>query len=330
MRFNWKRLCLLAGLIALVILLVRGCLFARGAQSAKSGEPAQRETGEERMITLYDSDMKKAGKIPLEEYLTGVVAGEMPAAFHEEALKSQAVVARTYTLRKIEEGGCPSGYDICTSSKCCQAYDTAAACRDKWGIAYDANIRKVKNAVRQTRDEALYYGGELIEALYHAASGGQTEDSENVFASARPYLRGVKSENEVGSSHLTDTRTFTRKDFVTKINKNWPKAVLKAGKLESQLEVLIRYESGRVKTVQLGAVNVSGRELRGALGLPSAWFTITLTADNVSIHTRGYGHGVGMSQTGANGMAVEGADYREILAHYYTGAIIKSAALYEA
>lgn len=162
----------------------------------------------------------------------------------------------------------------------------------------------------------------LIEALYHAASGGKTEDSENVFASAQPYLRSVNSANEVGASHMTDEERLSRKSFIKTINAVWPEAKLKDSKLEEQVEVTARFASGRVQAVRLGGASATGRELRGALELYSAWFTLDITKSEVVIKTKGYGHGVGMSQAGANGMAREGAVYEEILAHYYSGVSI--------
>ncbi|MEL7601520.1 MAG: stage II sporulation protein D [Bacillota bacterium] len=321
MHINWKRVFVLAGIAGFLILLLRGCVFAcQDQQNIGDREEVQIQTGRE--ITLYLHETGQRETLPLEQYLVGVVAAEMPASFHIEALKAQAVAARTYTLTRLN-GGCSSGCDVCSDSTCCQAYDTDEACRKKWGSNYAANIQKIREAVIETGGEALYYDGKLIEALYHAASGGMTEDSENVFASARPYLRSVDSKNEVGSSHITDEERLTRKEFVKAVNATWPKAKLSADKLEDQVEIKERFESGRVESIRLGGVTATGRELRGALELRSANFTITYTKSDVIIDTRGYGHGVGMSQAGANGMAEDGATYQEILKHYYTGVEIE-------
>ena len=310
----WKRVFLIAGLVALLILLLRGCVFACTPQE----ERVRDRPREQEYVQVYIKETGKTVSMPVETYLERVVAAEMPASFHVEALKAQAVAARTYTLKRIKDGGCSKGAQICTDSTCCQAYDSDEDCHEKWGSAYADNMKKIRTAVEETSGEVLEYDGALIEALYHAASGGQTEDSENVFASARPYLRGVESENEVGSSHLRDEERMTRKEFVSAVNKRWPKAGLKASSLEEQVEIEGRFKSGRVESVRLGKVEVTGRELRGALELRSAWFSIAFTDGDVIINTRGYGHGVGMSQSGANGMAQEGKNYREILKHYYT------------
>ena len=313
---NWKRVFSIAGLIILLILLLRGCVYACSKQpdTAEHDEP-----GAGRTVQVYVKETGKTVSMPVETYLERVVAAEMPASFHVEALKAQAVAARTYTYKRMADGGCTNGAQLCTDSTCCQAYDSDEDCRKKWGSAYESNMKKIHTAVIETHGEVMEYNGALIEALYHAASGGQTEDSENVFAAARPYLRGVESENEVGSSHLRDEERMTRKEFAAAVNKQWSKAGLKASSLEKQVEIEERFKSGRVETIRLGKVEATGRELRGALELRSAWFTIEFTGDEVIINTRGYGHGVGMSQSGANGMAQEGKDYREILMHYYTG-----------
>lgn len=327
---NWKRLCIVASILAFLILLARGCFYACGntGERQQAEAPERIELSKEPVISVYLHENKGSAAMPLEQYLVGVVAAEMPAGFETEALKAQAVAARTYTLRQIQNGGCSSGAsgcDICTNSKCCQAYDSEADCKKKWGGAYAVNAEKITKAVRDTQGEALYYNGSLIEALYHAASGGQTEDSENVFAAAQPYLRSVESAHEVGSAHLEDKVAFTKKEFVNKINAAFSKAKLKTSKLESQVKITQLYESGRVKSIKLGGTTVSGRELRGALGLRSALFTIEFSGNSVIIRTKGFGHGVGMSQSGANGMAMDGARYQDILTHYYTGATIRLA-----
>ena len=166
----------------------------------------------------------------------------------------------------------------------------------------------------------LLYGGAPIEALYHSASGGYTEDSENVFANAVPYLRAVESPDEVGTSHLTGSVRYARAELCALVNAALPEAALSPDALEDQVEILERSRSGRVQRLRLGGAALTGREARGLLGLDSALFTIAFDEDGVRFDTRGFGHGVGMSQTGANAMGLAGSDYRQILLHYYTGA----------
>lgn len=322
--FDWKKLFIATGILILLIAIFRGCIISCSMKNtSESTSKNETSLSDSPTISMYDDDDDKIISVSLEEYLVGVVAAEMPASFSDEALKAQAVAARTYTLRRINNGGCESGADICADSKCCQAYSSDEKLKKNWGTNYRSNMTKIVNAVESTSGQALYYNGELIEALYHAASGGQTEDSENVFASSQPYLRGVKSTNEKGSSHMTGTVTLTKSKFASTINKQWPRAKLNANKLKEQFKIIEHYDSGRVKSVKLNKITVTGREFRTILGLDSAMFSFELQGDNVIIRTLGYGHGVGMSQAGANGMAKSGSDYREILLYYYTGVEIR-------
>lgn len=280
------------------------------------------------VIAVYDDENDRVLSMRLEEYLCGVVAAEMPASFEEEALKAQAVAARTFTLRRLPAcGGTPCGRcgaDVCTDSTCCQSYRSAEQLASKWGADAAYYSARVEEAVYSTAGEVATYEGALIEALYHSTAGGMTESSENVFASAQPYLVSVESPGEEGSAHYRDSITFPRKSFITKLNAAFPRAELSAKKLEVQVEITARFASGRVKTVRLGKVEVTGRQFRKALDLPSANFTIEFVGEDVRVSTKGYGHGVGMSQYGANAMAKEGSDYRAILQHYYTGINIEN------
>ena len=164
----------------------------------------------------------------------------------------------------------------------------------------------------------MLYNGKPINAMYHAASGGWTEDSENVYGSKYDYLRSVESPHEIGSRQ-TGEKTFTRAEVAEKINGACPGANMAADKLEEQLIILSLYPSGRVEKVQLNEDTISGRNFKKIFGLDSAMFTVEITDKEVVFRTKGYGHGVGMSQAGANGMGADGADYRTILSHYYTG-----------
>ena len=177
----------------------------------------------------------------------------------------------------------------------------------------------MREAVYATKGELLTYGGLPIEALFHSNSGGQTEDSENVFASAEPYHMGVVSPGEESAEHFSDETRFSRAEAAKALNELYPDANVSAKKLNKQLKVLSRFESGRVNQVKVGDVTLTGRQFRQALSLMSANFNLSFSDKNVTVSTMGYGHGVGMSQYGANAMAQEGGDYRDILLHYYSG-----------
>ncbi|MDO4565111.1 MAG: stage II sporulation protein D [Clostridia bacterium] len=266
-------------------------------------------------ITVYNHRTDELVDMPLEEYLQGVVAAEMPSSFNLEALMAQAVAARTFSCYCILHRGCGSNEaaDICTNSQCCQAYT-------------DEVSDKVKEAVAATAGEVLLYDGEVIEALFHASSGGSTENSENVFSAARPYLRSVISDNELGSRQEGEVR-FTLEDFAKMVNEAYPDAKLDSAKLPAMVAVESRYESGRVKSLLLGGVSITGKQARKLFSLDSAMFELMFSEDEAIFFTKGYGHGVGMSQSGANGMAESGSGYREILAHYYTGVTISEYTL---
>ena len=239
-------------------------------------------------VKVFFPDEGKIRDMLLEEYILGVVAGEVGSSYPMEALKAQAVACRTYTMYSIRHGGCktnPSA-DVCTSSSCCR--------------------------------EVMLYNGKPINAMYHAASGGWTEDSEHVYGSTFSYLRSVESPHEIGSRQIGEVR-YHRGTFVEKVNGARPNAHMEEDKLEEQLKVLSLYTSGRVEKLQLNEEVVTGRTARKLFGLDSAMFTVEITSDEVIFHTKGFGHGVGMSQAGANGMASDGADYKTILSHYYTG-----------
>ena len=303
-------LLFLAFFLCLLIAGIRGCAISRKqrAQNITSPDIAVFSDGE--VVVM-----------PLNKYLIGVVGGEMPASFPLEALKAQAVAARTYALRRMAayggEGCGKGGADICTDSACCQAYTPPEELENSFGKNSRRYMDKLIEAVYSTDGEVILYDGSPIEALYHSSAGGRTEDAQNVFSSALPYLVGVESPGEEGSKYHGE-QEYTPKEFAAAINKKWPDANLNRKKLQSQVKILSRYDSGQVESLKLGNVTVSGKELRKLLGLNSANFTIDIS-DTVLIRTTGYGHGVGMSQYGARAMALEGATYLEILTHYYTG-----------
>lgn len=278
-------------------------------------------------LKVYDVSQGKAREMALEEYLVGVVAAEMPADFELEALKAQAVAARTYTVCKLRSqggGGCSrhKGSDICTDSGHCQAYSSQAKLLRQWGGSGELNLSKIRSAVEATAGQVITYQGEPINAMFHSTSGGHTEDVEAVYAQALPYLRGVPSQGEEDAPKYHSTARFS----VAQVNralKEFPGAQLTSGKLDQQIEILGRTQSGRVTQVRVGKATLTGTELRRALALNSSNFTLECNDGQLAFHLTGYGHGVGMSQTGANAMARQGAGYREILCWYYTGVDIQ-------
>jgi len=315
--FARLRLPALALALFIAAACVRGCVSLRAAQKES---PAP---GEEPTVTLYDARNEKTLELPLEEYLFGVVASEMPASFSLEALKAQAVSARTYAARRLAScGGEPCGRhgaDLCSDSACCQAWKSREALMKQWGENAEYYAAKIDEAVSETAGVIALYDGKPIDALYFSNSGGATEAAADVFGGDVPYLVSVSSPGEEHSAHYSDTFTYTPKAFVKTLNKAFPKADLKTSSLSGQVEILSRSEGGRVTELRLGDTTVTGREFRAALDLPSADFTISISKDEVRVDTKGFGHGVGMSQYGADAMAKGGATFEEILKHYYTG-----------
>ena len=270
---------------------------------------------EDRVVQVYDPDEDRLFAMGMEDYVYHVLAAEMPARFEPEALKAQAVAARTFAAWKIRGGGCGqcAGADVCTRSNHCQAFSPDPS--SGWGTRAGEYEDKLRRAVADTAGETITYNGKPIEVLYHADAGGHTQDVEAVFAQALPYLRGVESPD----SSEKRQEAFSRQSFVKAILAAYPKAGISAKKLHTQVRVLERDSSGRVARVQVGKAVLSGVELRRAVGLRSANFSITFTTKDIVFATLGYGHGVGMSQTGADAMAKAGSGYEAILKHYYTG-----------
>lgn len=249
-------------------------------------------------------------QMALEDYVCRVVLGEMPASFQNEALKAQAVAARTYTLRCVTGGSKHEQNAICTSYQCCQAFCEPEAYIKNGGSF--CNVEKVFDAVRATAGEVVYYNNKLIMATYFSSAGNTTEDAKAVWGNAFPYLTAVRSP-EGDNVYNGQNVTFTAQEFQKKLGFN-----LK-GKPSEWFEEVTYTAGGGVDQVRIGGTLYKGTKIRSLLGLRSTDFTISTTETSVTFTTNGYGHRVGMSQYGAQAMAVEGSDYRDILLHYYTG-----------
>lgn len=287
-------------------------------------ELPQKKEGERREnITVYDSQSGKLVEMSVHDYLVGVVSGEMPASYQLEALKAQAVAARTYLERKIASGGCNEmeGADICTNSAHCQAFCSVEKRQSNWGEDFEQYSAKIEEAVNDTAGEVLTYDGRVIEALYHSSSGGSTEDVAAVYGNSLSYLVSVDSPEEI--EDITVQTSFGREEFVAAVKKEYPSCGLTASGLNKQVYIESYTDSGRAAMIKLGNVSITAREFRGLVGLRSTDMKINFDKDNIYFTTIGYGHGVGMSQVGANVMAKEGAGYREILLHYYNGVDIE-------
>ena len=254
---------------------------------------------------------------PLEDYLVGVVAAEMPADFEPEALKAQAVAARTYTLYCMRTGR-HGGADVCADYRCCQAWKSDAAMREGWGEAYEDKLARIRTAVEATSGEYLCYGGGAVFAAFHSSSAGFTEDCGAIW-SGLPYLVSVSSPEDAGTvPGFVSTAERSPLDFRDTLLSVSPEADFSGGP-ETWLGELRRDASGRVSEAVIGGAAFSGVKLRELFALRSTAFDLAYTDGIFRFTVTGFGHGVGMSQYGANVMAAQGADYRTILAHYYPG-----------
>jgi stage II sporulation protein D len=275
-------------------------------------------------INVYRHVSGKTEAIAFEDYVKGVVSGEMPSSFEMEALKAQAVAARTYSLSKIIRSGTGGNPDHPSAPVCddthCQVYRSPADLKEiKSAEWMDTGWPKIQEAVNSTVGQLMYYQGALVEQpLFHSSSGGKTENSEDVFVSALPYLRSVDSSYEAAAPHHNEQVEIPLSEFKQKIKQAYPKNDL--GSVNSDtIKVIERSDGGRVVSIRIGNLTLKGREIRERFGLRSANFSVSVQGNSVLFTTDGYGHGVGMSQWGANGMAQAGYNYIDILTHYYTG-----------
>lgn len=251
----------------------------------------------------------------MDTYLTGVVLGEMPAYFEPEALKAQAVAARTYTAKAMTSGGKHGDGSVCMDSRCCQAFCAPETYLATGGLQED--VDKIRQAVEGTSGYVLTYGGELIEAVYFSCSGGSTEDAAAVWGADVPYLRATSSPGEENAAHNTDTVTVSAGQFCQALGKSL------AGDPKDWFGAVTYTAGGGVAEMIIGGDVYSGVQLRQLLGLRSTAFTFTPEEAGIRIDTRGYGHRVGMSQYGADAMAAAGSTYEEILRHYYSGTTLE-------
>ncbi len=275
-------------------------------------EPPAKRADQSQLVRVLLPDGTVAS-LTMADYLWRVVAAEMPASFEPEALKAQAVTARTYTLYKMAHGPVSNhpDADVCTDITCCQAYIDPAAAAANWGDAAPKYVDKITAAVADTDGQAVLYQGQPIDAVFFSSAAGETRDAVEVWGSAVPYLTGVDSPEGDEVPNYRSTVTIPAEEFKAAFAAQHPEADLSGP------------PSGWLGTdgdpLSVGGVAVKKTALRAMFNLRSASFTATAGEEGVTFSVTGYGHGVGMSQYGANAMAKEGKSYVEILTHYYTG-----------
>ncbi len=317
-----------AGLV-LTVLLFGGAYLAAGGSAAEP-EPAAPETAavhHDRDVTLTIQDGGTTEQMTLERYLTGVVRGEMPAAFEMEALRAQAAAERSYVYYQLAAGrkDAHPDADFCTDHTCCSAYLSETAAREKWGGDFAPWNTRVEQAVSDTDGQVVLYNGRPILAVFHSSSAGRTAAAGDVWSGDLPYLVSVDSpEGEETVPNYYSTVTFTAAEVKEKLLAAHPELKL-SGTPDRWFGAAAENGSGRVETVSVGGTDIEGTELRRIFGLRSACFTVAADSESVTFRVTGYGHGVGMSQYGANQLAREGKTWQEILEWYYTGATVGNA-----
>lgn len=281
-------------------------------------EPQPEGTDRQTPVRLLDGD-GQIREVTMAEYLWSVTAAEMPASFEAEALKAQAVTARTYTAWKMAAGEAKHPQaDVCTDINCCQAYISREEAAAIWGAQAEFYTEKIEAAVSETDGIVMTYEGQPIQAVFFSSADGRTEDAVAVWGNSVPYLVGVESPEGEDVPNYHTTVTFTAQEFRDAFLQGYPGADL-TGAPEGWFANLTHTASGRVATLDVGGITVKGTALRALLGLRSASFAVETGVDSVTFSVTGYGHGVGMSQYGANTMARQGSSWREILTWYYTG-----------
>ncbi len=310
-----------------------------GIQFLSENEYGQQNSGRF-MIDVYFADLDETRLMDIEEYTKGVVRGEMLLSFESEALKAQAVAARTYTLYKLLNGGKEDSYHkdgaaVCTDYTHCQAWKDPMSVFDSYPDEQAKEYyEKLTNAVESTEGVVMTYEGKIIQAYYFSNGGGYTEDIENVWDSdAIEYLQGVPSVGDITSESYCTIETFSPNEFINCLQTIYPELDVSEDDVYSSISNIEKSETGRVTSMNIGGVTFRGTELRSALGLRSTNFILRqIDSGEIIVVVFGSGHGVGMSQWGAGVMASGGSKYDEILKHYYRGVEVKQydlAAIYD-
>ncbi|WNR44661.1 stage II sporulation protein D [Paenibacillus roseipurpureus] len=330
----WMAVCLSSMLC--VTIIVPGLLVNKISNSEVSPAPvlnselqgASSEQG--LMIPVYLTKQAKVQTVPLEQYVRGVLAAEMPVEFELEALKAQAMAARTYVVRRVLEkdySNMPVQDALVTDTTAHQAYLTDQELKEKWVKgSYEANMAKIDRAVNETKDQILTYAHEPINATFFSTSNGYTENSEEYWPFKSPYLRSVPSPWDIKlSSHYQESVTLSYKTMLQKLG---VPSIATTDTSAKGMKVLKWSTGHRILSMTIGGKLFSGREVREKLGLASSQFAWKWSGSQITITTYGYGHGVGLSQWGANGMAKEGKTAEDIVTYYYTGISIEKASSY--
>lgn len=303
-----------------LLIVILAWICARGGKKAQDeGHFADRE----RLLRIKRGETVE--QMDMQTYLLGVLRAEMPAAFEEEALKAQAVAARTFTVYHMENGGMAAhpDADACDDVNCCKAFMSAEEAAEKWGKNAARYEKKLAAAVEKTDGEIIRYDGKAILAVFCSSTDGHTQNAAAVWQHDLPYLQSVESPES--EEFVPDWRTevsFTADDFKAAILAAHPECSL-SGDCTGWIRDLQRNDAGYVTDLTVGDLSLRASEVRKILGLRSCAFSVTASGNTLTFSVCGYGHGVGMSQYGAQVMALQGSSYRDILSHYYCGTTLQ-------
>ncbi len=301
-----KRIVVIIISVIFIPFIITSFFYEYKLQHIQSGFNSNKDETVVRVLTKNNT----VEKINLEDYLVGVVSGEVPVSFEKEAIKAQAVAARTYALKQIENHK-NYEYDVKDDTSS-QVYQTDEELRNKWGNNYDEYVKKIKKCVNETEGEYVSYNNEVIYAFFFSTSNGKTEDNKNVFGKDLPYLKVVDSSfDESETKNFTTVKIVSLDDFYKQLD------LEKSDELN--ITDIARTESGRISSIMVNGKAFTGRDFQKRLSLRSNDFTIQKNNENITITTKGFGHGVGMSQYGANALAKRHKTYDEILKYYYQG-----------
>ncbi len=315
-------LILTASMIFIPILFVTVLKDDQAPTVRQQNIELERDSEKNVQVNVYRNSTKMIETYSLEEYIRGVVAAEMPSDFELEALKAQAIAARTYIVKKIinkDYIDVPNGAMVTDTIKH-QVFLSEEELKNNWGLSYPEKISKINQAINETNGQVIVYQGKPIDALFFSTSNGYTENSEDYWMKEIPYLRSVASPWDLESPKFDSSKSISFSEIKEKLNVD-PVVMVSSG--EKWIEIIETTEGNNVKQIKIGELLLSGREVRETFNLNSSAFTYQINEDEIVFHTKGYGHGVGMSQYGANGMAEEGKTAQEILKYYYIGVEIK-------
>ena len=295
----------------------RGIVVETSSIEEKIEDTILVESQPKNIIKLLHNETMEVEDVEFEKYLVNVVSAEMPATYELEALKAQAVVARTYTLYKIKNGSKHEGADICDSSACCQAWISKENRLARWEEdVKDSNWAKIEEAVNTTKGKFVTFNGEPINAFFHSNSGGLTEIPSNVWGGSFEYLLTVQTSGEEPYSGYSSEIIVSKDELIQKMLEKYSDFQINFEE-ENCIEILELNESKRVKKIKIGNKELSGVEIRAIFALKSANFSFEINDDNIKFFVIGYGHGVGLSQSGSDSLAKQGYDYISIIKHYY-------------